>query len=137
MFLDLIILKHRSIFKRRGNQSGTVEAAESGLIDILNKEDMRKQAENEMITQLATLELTKPHAKKIIGMAVRINEITEKIKTIKFPFQNVDYQVQEIMNGSCSNFKVPDYEGIVSLKPLLFIYGWYRLVNWRYKFSIL
>jgi hypothetical protein len=90
---------------------------------------MRKQAENELITQLTTLELTKPHAKKIIGMAVRINEVTENIKTIKFPFQNVDYQVQEIMNGSCSNFKVPDYEGIVSLNHCyLFMVG-YRLVN--------
>lgn len=32
----------KSIFKRRGNTSGTVEAAQSALGDILIKEDLRK-----------------------------------------------------------------------------------------------
>lgn len=83
---------------------------------------MRKFAENEMITQLATLEWNKLHAKKILSMAVRINDVTEKIKSIKFPFQNIVYQVQEIMNGNWSNFKVLEYEGIVSFETITWLW---------------
>lgn len=39
----------KSIFKRRGNQSGTVEAAESALTDILIKEDLRKKSESDIV----------------------------------------------------------------------------------------
>jgi len=40
----------KSIFKRRGNQSGTVEAAQGAVSDITLKEDLRKKVENDVIS---------------------------------------------------------------------------------------
>ena len=105
----------RSIFKRRGNQSGTVEAAQTALSDILLKEDLRKRSENDTVDLVKALELNDQLAKHILRMCSRIVSLTNKIKIIKFPFNCIDFQVHEIMNLNWSNLKVDEYCGVVRI----------------------
>ena len=69
----------KSIFKRRGNQSGTVEAAQTALTDILLKEDLRKRSEVDIVELVKALDLNEQLAKYILRMWSRITSITNKI----------------------------------------------------------
>ena len=49
----------KSIFKRRGNESGSVEAVETSLNEIVEKEELRKKSEGEIVSALNNLVLSK------------------------------------------------------------------------------
>ena len=93
----------RSIFKRRGNKSGTVDAVEQALFDIIQREEFRKMQEADCLKTMLDHRsgvFSENLTKYVVRMGQKIL-VTCKKKGghLNFPFPCSDYQVQEIMNA--------------------------------------